>query len=279
MKAHRRWDPRDIPGGLQNPLDNAIDQRDRETIGMVREAIERRNVRLAYQPVVLASRERRPAFYEGLLRVLDPTGRVIPARDFIAAVEEKEIGRQLDCLALDMGLRTLSEQPDLRLSINLSARTMGYPAWLRTLENGLRGDPAIGERLILEISESSAMLMPDLVQVFMNDLQPRGIAFALDNFGAGNTSFRHLRDFYFDVLKIDGQFIRGISTSPDNQALTRALIAVAQQFEMLTVAESVERAEDAVFLKAAGVDCLQGYLYAAPTMTPPWAPQHERVSA
>lgn len=270
MKRARKLRAADVPLGLHNPLDRAIAGRDRQTLDMVRRAIATGNVRLAYQPIIQAARPDRPAFYEGLLRVLDDTGRVIPAREFIATVEEMELGRQLDCMALQMGLQTLADQPWLRLAINMSARSIGYPAWMRTLDRGLALNPTIGERLILEITEGSAMLMPDLVQVFMADLQSRNIAFALDDFGAGFTAFRHLRDFDFDMVKIDGQFIAGIAQNPDNQVLTRALISIARQFDMFTVAEAVERPDDAAFLTDAGIDCLQGYLYAAPTVHPPW---------
>ena len=104
----------------------------------------------------------------------------------------------------------------------------------------------------------------------MNDLQRRGISFALDDFGAGYTSFRHLKDFYFDILKIDGQFVRGIADDPDNQVLTRALLSIAEQFDLITVAESVENARDAAYLRHIGLDCLQGYYFGAPTINPPW---------
>jgi len=124
--------------------------------------------------------------------------------------------------------------------------------------------------LILEITESSAMLMPDLVTVFMADMQARGICFALDDFGAGFTAFRYLKDFYFDIIKIDGQFIRGIHADPDNQVLAQALITIARQFDMFTVAESVETAEDAKYLIDIGVDCLQGYYYGIPSTEAPW---------
>ena len=74
----------------------------------------------------------------------------------------------------------------------------------------------------------------------------------------------------FDLIKIDGQFIRGVHADPDNQVLTRALVSIAQQFDMFTVAEFVENAEDAAFLTSIGVDCLQGYYYGAPTVHPAW---------
>ena len=94
------------------------------------------------------------AFYEGFIRVLDETGRVIPARDFMPQLENTPIGRELDCVALEMGLRTLARNPEIRLSINMSARSIGFARWSRVLERFLKKDSSIGERLILEISES-----------------------------------------------------------------------------------------------------------------------------
>lgn len=256
--------------GADNPLAFAMNERDRDVLDMVRDAIARRDVMLAYQPVMQARGNGKVAFHEGLIRVLDATGRVIPAREFIDVVETQELGRQIDTCALDEGLRALDRVPDLRLSINMSARSIGYPAWRETLDRGLAKNASVAERLILEITESSAMTVPDLVTVFMADLHRKGISFALDDFGAGFTSFRYLRDFYFDILKIDGQFIRNVATDPDNQVLAQALISIGQQLDMYTVAESVENQADADFLAACGVDCMQGYLYAAPTTTPDW---------
>ena len=105
-----------------------------------------------------------------------------------ATVGRRHRGRRIDALALELGLRALSENPDLRLSINMSARSIGYPDWSETLDRGLSEDPTVAERLILEITEASAMVMPDIVSVFMDDLQIRGVSFALDDFGAGFTS-------------------------------------------------------------------------------------------
>ncbi|MDV7270490.1 EAL domain-containing protein [Thioclava sp. A2] len=253
-----------------NPLDFAVAQRDKDILSMVRNAVDNRDVLMAYQPVVQTARQDRIAFHEGLLRVLDASGRIIPAREFIPVVESTELGRKLDCIAIETGLRTLSENPSLRLAINMSARSIGYPAWMKVLNRGLAIDDTVAERLILEITESSAMQMPELVSVFMQDLQQRGVSFSLDDFGAGYTSFRYLREFYFDILKIDGQFIRGIASNPDNQVLTEALLGVARHFDMFTVAEAVETAEDAAYLSDLGVDCLQGYYFGAPTIHPAW---------
>jgi EAL domain-containing protein (putative c-di-GMP-specific phosphodiesterase class I) len=257
---------------LATPLAAAVAARDADVLRMVEGAVAARNAMLAFQPVVLAARPDRPAFYEGLIRILDDTGRVIPAREFIGAVEMHPIGRMIDCLALEIGIATLKATPGLRLAINMSARSIGFARWQRSLDDGLRADPSVGERLILEISEMSAMVMPDVVAAFMADLHGRGISFAIDDFGAGFTSFRHLRDMYFDILKIDGQFIRGVASNGDNQVLTHTFLSVARHFGMLTVAESVESAEDAGWLTAAGVDCLQGYHFGVPTRRPKFTP-------
>lgn len=261
----------------RDPISVAVAQRDRDTMGMVRRAVERREVMLAFQPVTGTVRPDRPTFYEGLIRVLDETGRIIPAREFIDVVETSELGRKIDCLSLEMGLDALLECASLRLSINMSARSIGYPKWLATLRNGLAADKTIAERLILEITESSAMVMPDIVTAFMRGRQREGISFALDDFGAGQTSFRYLRDFYFDFLKIDGQFIRGVHGNADNQCLVGALTSIGKHFDMVTVAESVETAQDAAFLTELGIDCMQGYYFGAPTVVPPWREPAETV--
>lgn len=259
-----------VAQGADDPLSAAVADRDKDRLKMVEAAISGGNVRLAFQPVFAIDRSERPAFFEGLIRILDATGRVIPARDFIGAVEASDLGRRIDCLALEMGLAALREVPNLRLSVNLSARSIGYAPWLRTLEEGLQGAPDTAARLILEITESSAILMPDVVKAFMTDLQDQGIAFALDDFGAGYSSFRYLRDLYFDILKIDGRFINGVHASPDDQALVKALIGIGRHFDMVTVAEGVESPRDAEYLAQIGIDCLQGYHLGVPTLTPDW---------
>ena len=259
-----------------SPLAVAVSTADRETIAMVCSALEQRRLMLAYQPVVMATNPDRIGFYEGLMRVMDPSGRIIPAKDFMPAVEEHEIGRQIDVAALSMGLRALADNPDLRLSINMSARSVGHPDWMRTLTKGLNHSPTVAERLILEITESSAMTVPELVIRFMHDLSRKGIAFAIDDFGAGHTSFRYLRDFSFDMIKIDGQFTQGIENDADNQALVQAMVMIGQHFHMMTVAEMVETGPEAECLRALGVDCLQGYAFGAPSVKPAFMQEKAR---
>lgn len=246
---------------------------------MVADALRRDAVVLAFQPVMQARRTDRPAFHEGLVRLLDRTGNVIPARVFMDGIEADDLGRQIDCAALELGLAELAATPSLRLSINMSARSIGDPRWSETLERGLATSPLIAERLILEITERSAMNRPDAVRAFMTSLQALGISFALDDFGAGYTAFRHFKEFQFDIMKIDGQFSQRIHADPDNQVLMQALVSVGRHFGMMTVAEAVETEEDMHFLIASGIDCLQGYHFAAPTIRPAWHRQMKRRTA
>ncbi len=262
-----------VEPGLDSPLSAAVSARDSAALAMVRKAIAQRSVMLAFQPVVHALDPGRPAFHEGMLRILDPNGRIIPARDFIDAAETEETGRELDVIALQSGITALRRTPGLRLSINMSARSIGYPRWTESLRRGLNTDPTLGGRLILEITERSALLMPEIVRNFMQGVQRRGVTFALDDFGAGWSSFRHLRDLSFDMVKIDGQFIRGIDSDADNQVLTGALIALARQLDMFSVAPRVETEAEAAVLSELGADFLQGFHFGLPVAQPDWAVQ------
>ena len=91
----------------------------------------------------------------------------------------------------------------------------------------------------------------------------------MDNFGAAQSSLLQLRDFYFDISKMDGQFSKDLARSADNQALIQAVIGIAGSFEIFCVTQNVETASDADVLTKLGVDCLQGYHLGAPTLTPP----------
>ncbi len=252
---------------LLDPLQYAMASRDADVMNLVGDALDAQRARLAFHPIVTADAEPRTAFYEGLVRLMDDAGRIIPAAHFMPLVEETGFGRQIDCITLALALNTLKQNPQIRLSVNLSARSIGDGEWRRILDDGLRDRDSLGDRLIFEISETSAMMLHENVIRFMAEMQPKGVAFALDGFGAGMTAFRYLKDFFFDLVKIDKSFIKGIQNDPDNQVLAEALITVAHQFEMFAIADGVESEDEAAFLRRLGVDCLQGYLYGVPKFT------------
>ena len=263
----------DVPDGADNPLDAAVQRRDESVLDAVNRAVNAGEVLLAFQPIMQARDPEKVAFYEGLVRVLDATGRVIPAVQFMNVAEQSELGRKLDCQALRLGLRALKAHPQLRMSVNMSGRSIGYKPWRQILNRFMRQDVTLGERLILEISESSAMTLPEIVAEFIAEHQNRGISFALDDFGSGLMAVKYLRDFCFDAVKMDGQFTKDIHNQADNQVIANALIAVAREFDMFTVASRVEDPNEAAQLIGMGADCLQGYLFGAPSVHPPWIPQ------
>lgn len=262
----------DSVAGLASPLGAAIAAIDRDVIALVQDALAQRRLRLAYQPIVTAANPNKIAFYEGLIRILDHNHRIIPAKDFLGAVEGTELALQIDCIALEAGLRALTAHPNLRLSVNMSAKSIAYPAWMAILRRGLAQGGGVGARLILEISEQSAMMMPEIVAAFMREFQREGIAIALDNFGSGAMTIRYFRDFFFDIVKIDRQFIRDIDKQDENQTLVAALVSLSKVFGMFTVAEAVETTQEAAVLQALGVDCYQGFLFGAPSLKPIFAP-------
>lgn len=256
------------PSALEplDPLQAAIASRDRDVPEMVRKALAEGRTQIAFQPIVRSGPSPVIAFHEALIRVLDEGGRILPAGQFLPDVEDSGLGRDLDCESLRLAIAMLGANPGLRLAVNMSARSIADGRWRRILMDGLARD-GIGARLILEITEQSAMLIPEVVIRFMAEVQPRGVAFALDDFGAGLTAFRYLKDFFFDLAKIDSHFVRDIDSIPDNQVLTEALMTVAHQFEMFVVAEGVERREEAELVTRLGADCLQGYLFGMPKAT------------
>jgi EAL domain-containing protein (putative c-di-GMP-specific phosphodiesterase class I) len=258
----------DVEPGTTSPLDVATSIADRETLAMVAEALRLRRMRLAFQPAVYAADTTIIGFYEGFIRLLDPKDHVIRAQDFMGVAERQELGREIDCAALQMGLSTLQRNPGIRVAVNMSARSVGYRPWGTLLRQALKQWPDLGARLILEINEASAMQVPDVLIPFMDEMRETGIVFSLDDFGAGVTALPLLRDFGFEIAKIDGTLIRQIDMRPQDQPLIRAAIAMAREFGMFLVAEAVETEAEANWLRAAGVGCLQGHLFGAPTVAP-----------
>ena len=98
-----------------------------------------------------------------------------------------------------------------------------------------------------------------------------GCRVAIDDFGAGYTSFRNLQMLNVDMVKIDGTYIKGLASSPDNQIFVRTLVELAKNFNLKTVAEWVGSDEDAEILKGFGIDYFQGFHFGEPILDPEWA--------
>lgn len=234
----------------------------------VAQALAQGRVVFHFQPVVRAGNPRFTAFHEMLARLRLPNGQILAAGAFLPLISEGPLGREIDRLALRAALRALATDPGLRISVNMSPLSMGDAEWLDILGAAADDGTGVCGRLILEITEDAAISHADQTVDFMDHVRGMGCAFALDDFGAGATGFRHFRDFRFDMVKIDGAFAQGVHRAPDAQVLVDCLMRVARHFEMLTVAERIESEADAEWLRGRGVDCLQGYLYGRPSALP-----------
>lgn len=239
----------------------------------VAQALAQGRVDFHLQPIVRADAPEFRAFHELLVRIIQPSGEVLPAGAFMPLIEAGALGRAVDRLALARAIDLLEANPTVRLSANISPHSMGDEGWLEIFEAAAACPRPVLGRLILEVTESEAIA--DVAQTcdFMNHVRAAGVAFALDDFGAGATGFRHFREMRFDIVKIDGAFVQGIAEQPDSRVLVECLIAVARHFDMMIVAERVESEADAALLTHLGVDCLQGYLFGRPATELPVAGQ------
>jgi len=231
------------------------------TRAMVSAAIEEGRVGLAFQPVFRSGPRPLIAFHEGLIRIRDRNGRTIPAGEFIPAIENTSLVQAIDKIALQKALDMLRADPRQRLSVNISMNSIGDVGWMNILNRGCRDQAHIADRLIIEITESTPILDPEFVAYFMEKGHELGCSFAIDDFGAGFTGFSHFRKYKFDMVKIDGQFIRDLPNNRDNQVLVQALVSIAKQFDMFTVAEFVETKEESAFVQKLGIDAMQGFYY------------------
>ena len=250
-----------------------IEQRRRSmaTGDRVLRALKERRLKLAYQPIVDIG-DCRPRMYESLLRMLTDDGEVISAGSFMAAVEELGLIRLVDRYTLEMAVEELVQSPDTTLTVNVSGMTAADANALTGMLDLVKAHQTVADRLVLEITETVAMQDIENSAQFVASLRALGCRVALDDFGAGYTSFRHLKSLAVDLVKIDGQFVQGVADDADNQLFVKTLLTLAKGLGLRTVAECVENEQDARFLRENGVDLLQGYLYGRPELGRPWAP-------
>jgi diguanylate cyclase (GGDEF)-like protein len=228
-------------------------------------ALNDRRVELAFQPVVHTA-TRQPVFFEGLVRLRDVGGAEIDARAIVSAAEKLDLVRLIDHRVLELAGAALRAEPELVLSINISASSVHEPTWMALFGAEMR--PEIGRRLIVEITESDAIRDVDATRRFVDRIKTFGCRVAIDDFGAGHTSFRNLRRLGVDLVKIDGSFIANLERAPDDRLFVRTLLELARELGLKTVAEWVQSEEAARTLGEWGCDYLQGALVGLAKMQP-----------
>jgi EAL domain-containing protein (putative c-di-GMP-specific phosphodiesterase class I) len=197
--------------------------------------------------------------HELLIRMLDDDGDVIPPGAFLQVAERFDLIQHIDRWVAARALELIAAHDDLRLTVNLSGRTLTDDGLLAELEDGIARTGADPSRLTFEVTETAAVANIHLAREFAERLRTIGCRFALDDFGAGFGSFYYLKHLPFDYLKIDGEFVSNCLQNRTDQLVIRAVVDIAQGLGKETVAEFVGDAELMDFLRTQGVDYAQGF--------------------
>lgn len=226
-------------------------------------ALNEGRMHLSLQPIVSALTHE--IVHQECLLVMETTdGEMVSAGEFLPVAERLGLCRLIDYRTLELALQLLKDDDNLKLTINVSGHTTGDPNWLIVLRAQAGRDRSVMERLMVEITETVSIRDIEATASFVSALRDLGCSVAIDDFGAGYSSYRNLRKFDVDVVKIDGEFVREIATSKDDQIFVASLVDLAKSFNMKTVAEWVDDENTARYLKDAGVDYLQGYMFGKP---------------
>jgi diguanylate cyclase (GGDEF)-like protein len=232
-------------------------------------ALNERRIFLAYETVTRAA-DRQPVFYECLMRVRRADGSLLGAGDVIPVAERLGLVRLLDHRVLELVVDEMVAKPDLQASVNVSPGSTTDPNWWTGLGSLLRAHSGVAERLIIEITESTAIHDIDETRGFVARVKDFGCRIAIDDFGAGYTSFRNLRKLGVDIVKVDGAFVQDMIRSDDDRAFVRTLIDLGQRLKLASVAEWVQDEETAKLLQSWGCDYLQGALIGLASIERPW---------
>lgn len=235
----------------------------------VQESLKDGRLVFAYQPIV-RSGDHRVDFHECLLRLRRRNGEILSAGRFVPVIEQLGLMRTLDRYVLDLAIEELRSFPEARLAINISGLTASDRSWLRALVGKLGGREDLACRLVVEITETAALRDIEETARFVRSVRELGCRVALDDFGAGFTTFRHLKALTVDIVKIDGSFVRDIASEPQNRLFVRNLLGLASSLDLTAVAECIETREEAEILADEGASLLQGYYFGKPDLERPW---------
>ncbi len=234
----------------------------------LRQAIERAEFTVHYQPLV-DLRGGVIVGFEALVRWRHPQRGMVPPHEFIAAAEETGLIGPLG----EYVLREACAQArawrqagygGLRAAVNCSARQFRDDGILEAVDRALRESGLPADSLDLEITESILLDGTDSVNARFRALRERGVRIAIDDFGTGYSSLSYLKRLSIQQLKIDRSFVRDIGTDPDDAAIVSAIVAIAHTLELEVVAEGIETHEQLAYLRRAGCDYGQGYLFSRP---------------
>ena len=226
--------------------------------------------KLAFQPICDAHTGE-VVMHEALLRMVDSTGAMITASHLVPIAEQLGLVRLIDRAVLQLALHTLETYPDSKLSVNISATTANDPRWNAQLLEMITAVPELACRLVMEVTETTALGDIDALREFMHGVRATGCGIALDDFGAGYTSYRNIKELPLSHIKLDGTYCQSLASSSSNRMFVESLVRIANAFNLKIVAEWVETQSDAHILRDLGVNFLQGHYWGEPSVVAPWA--------
>jgi len=231
----------------------------------IQRALEEDRLRLSWQEIRRTdSVGEPPCHVELLLRMVDDDGSEILPMAFIQAAERYSIMPSLDSWVIEETLRLCQRYLEATLerhcmfAVNLSGASLKDPTFRSRLLERLQSNPAQGPHLCFEITETAAIGNLAVVNEFIEAMREFGCSFALDDFGSGLSSFIYLKNLKVNYLKIDGAFVRDITTNPIDRSMVEAIHRIGHQMGLKTVAEYVESAQTLAMLREIGVDYVQG---------------------
>ncbi|MFL6732362.1 MAG: EAL domain-containing protein [Sphingomicrobium sp.] len=232
----------------------------------LRQAIERGELSVHYQPIVRTAEEEVSGF-ESLVRWQHPTrGPISPAK-FVPLAEEAGLIGKIGEWVLRTALEEAAHWPDrVRVAVNLSPLQFNDPGVVAMVSKHLSETGVRAGRLELEITEGVFLAEGDSTDETFARLKELGVRFALDDFGTGYSSLGYLKKAPFDKIKIDQSFVRGAASSTNrNAAIIRAIVTLAETLGMDTCAEGVETHDDLQLIRELGVSMVQGYIFGKPS--------------
>ncbi len=239
-------------------------------IGAIREALEQDRFRMDAQPIVELGENTGKQHFELLIRMLSPSGDLIPAEKFLTAAERYQLAPAIDRWVINYVLELISAAaPRLlavgaRFAINISGQSLGDDEFRAYLEDRLRAYSLSPSLLSFEVTETAAVSNIVRAETLIRRLRKLGHEVALDDFGRGLSSLTYLKSLPVNCVKIDGELIRDVTHNPRSQAMVSAVVQLARAMKLETTAECIESAEIHQAIANLGVDYAQGFAIGRP---------------
>lgn len=241
--------------------DNAATQRS-DWHGIIDEILAHQRIKLVFQPIT--DQHKQVMYYETLTRFVDEQDHPLNTGDVFSAANRVDKTMALDQAIFQQVLNTLSESSQVTLSINLAGSSLADESFQSFILSSLKQSPKLAERLIIEVSETSANHFLVALKSLSTHLKQTGASLSIDRFGTSFTSFSYIQSLKPDYLKIDGSYIRQLEQHKDNQFFLKTLVQIAHGIDTKVIAEHIETQQELDTAMDLLVDGFQGYLVAKP---------------